>query len=51
MDFELSARCREMRADLFAFMDEFIYPNEETFEEQLNTQGTRWQTPQIMEDL
>ena len=51
MDFELSARCREMRADLLAFMDEFVYPNEETFEEQLNTQGTRWQTPQIMEDL
>ena len=51
MDFELSARCKEMRAELLSFMDEFIYPNEVTFEEQLNTQGTRWQTPQIMEDL
>jgi acyl-CoA dehydrogenase len=51
MNFELTERCREMRDDLISFMDEFIYPNEGTFEEQLNTQGTRWQTPQIMEDL
>lgn len=40
-----------MRAELLSFMDEFVYPNEETFEQQLNTQGTRWQTPQIVDDL
>lgn len=51
MDFELSKRCLDMRAELIAFMDEFVYPNEATFEEQLDSQGTRWQTPQIMEDL
>lgn len=51
MDFELTARCKEMREELISFMDEFVYPNEHTFEEQLETQGTRWQTPQIMEDL
>jgi len=51
MEFELTPRCQEMRAELISFMDEFVYPNEETFEEQLNTQGTRWQTPQIVDDL
>ncbi|MGY8956567.1 MAG: acyl-CoA dehydrogenase family protein, partial [Alphaproteobacteria bacterium] len=51
MDFELTARCEEMRAELLAFMDEYIYPNEKTYDEQLDTQGTRWQTPQIMDDL
>ncbi len=51
MDFELSKRCQKMRAELLSFMDEFVYPNEETFEQQLNTQGTRWQTPQIVDDL
>ena len=49
--FELTARCEEMRAELLAFMDEYIYPNEETFEAQLDRQGTRWQTPQIVDDL
>jgi len=51
MDFELSKRCQGLRAELLSFMDEFIYPNEETFEHQLDTQGTRWQTPQIVDDL
>lgn len=51
MDFELSKRCQDMRAELLSFMDEFVYPNEETFEHQLDTQVTRWQTPQIVDDL
>ena len=51
MEFELTPRCQEMRAELISFMDEFVYPNEETFDEQLDTQGTRWQTPQIVDDL
>ncbi len=51
MDFELSQRCQDMREKLLAFMDEHVYPNEETFEEQLDSQGTRWQTPQIVDDL
>ena len=51
MEFELTPPCQEMRAELISFMDEFVYPNEETFDEQLDTQGTRWQTPQIVDDL
>jgi acyl-CoA dehydrogenase len=51
MDFELTPRCKEMREQLVAFMDEFVYPNEETFEHQLDAQESRWQTPQIVDDL
>ena len=51
MEFGLTPRCEKMRAELISFMDEFVYPNEETFEEQLDSQETRWQTPQIVDDL
>ena len=51
MDFELTARCAEMRAELLAFKAEYIYPNEKTYDAQLDTQSTRRQTPQIMDDL
>ncbi|MFT5180661.1 MAG: acyl-CoA dehydrogenase [Alphaproteobacteria bacterium] len=51
MDFELSSRTQELQAKLGAFMDEHVYPNEETYEAQLNGQGDRWQLPQIVQDL
>jgi acyl-CoA dehydrogenase len=51
MDFELSARTKELQANLNAFMDEYIYPGEETYEEQLNGQDDRWQLPPIVEEL
>jgi acyl-CoA dehydrogenase len=51
MDFELSQRCLDLKAQVESFMDELVYPNEETFEAQLNSQGTRWQTPQVVDDL
>ncbi|MBM3559937.1 MAG: acyl-CoA dehydrogenase [Alphaproteobacteria bacterium] len=51
MDFALSARCEEYKARLEAFMDEFVYPAEETYERQLANQPTRWQTPAIVETL
>jgi len=51
MDFELSARTQELQAKLGAFMDEYVYPGEALYEEQLNGQGDRWQLPQIVQDL
>lgn len=51
MDFELSPRTKELQAKLNAFMDEYVYPGEETYEEQLNGQADRWQLPQIVQDL
>ncbi|MCZ6510424.1 MAG: acyl-CoA dehydrogenase family protein [Alphaproteobacteria bacterium] len=51
MDFELSPRTKELQAKLGAFMDEYVYPSEAVFEEQLNGQDNRWQLPQIVHDL
>jgi acyl-CoA dehydrogenase len=49
--FEYSERTRELRERLEAFMDEFVYPNEKTFHEQVETGEDRWSTPPIMKDL
>ena len=51
MDFELSPRTQELQAKLGAFMDEYVYPGEAVYEEQLNGQDNRWQLPQIVHDL
>jgi acyl-CoA dehydrogenase len=47
---EPSARARELRDRLAAFMDEHIYPNEKTYQEQLGA-GDRWQLPALMVEL
>ena len=47
---EPSARAKELRERLAAFMDEHIYPNEKTYQEQIEA-GDRWQVPAIMEEL
>ncbi len=50
MDFEYSARVKELQEKLNAFMDEHIYPNEQTFHEQID-EGDRWQPTAIVEEL
>jgi acyl-CoA dehydrogenase len=51
MDFEPSPRCNEYRERLSAFMDEHIYPAEETYERQLRESGDPHHQPPIMEEL
>jgi acyl-CoA dehydrogenase len=51
MDFEYSARTKMYMEQLQEFMRKHVFPNEQTFHEQLNTQPTRWQVPPIMEEL
>jgi acyl-CoA dehydrogenase len=51
MDFEHSAKVKALQKRVQDFMDEYIYPHEETYVTQLNTQGDRWQIPPIMEEL
>ncbi len=51
MDFEYSKRTKEYMEQLTDFMNAYIYPNERTFEEQLNSHPTRWQLPPIIEEL
>ena len=50
MDFEYSAKSRDYLGRLGAFMDEYIYPNEERFEAQ-HSAGDRWQEPPLLEGL
>jgi len=49
MDFEFSARTKDLQQRLRAFMDEHVYPNERRFEEEV--QRNRWLPSKVIEDL
>lgn len=52
MNFSYSEKTIELQQKLTVFMEEFVYPNEKIFDEQLNSQENRWaQNPPIMEEL
>lgn len=52
MNFSYSEKTVELQKRLTAFMDEFVYPNEKVYMEQLNAQEDRWaEIPPIMEEL
>ncbi|BBL79772.1 acyl-CoA dehydrogenase [Rubrobacter xylanophilus] len=54
MDFAYSERVQELRGRLVEFMEEFVYPNEKTYKEQLEeatARGERWTIPPVMEEL
>jgi acyl-CoA dehydrogenase len=49
MNFELSAKTKELQQRLQIFMDAHVYPNEQTFQEELARE--RWRPARIIEDL
>ena len=51
MDFEHSARSRELQDELLAFMDEHIYPNERVYVDQMMSQDDVHTQPPVMEQL
>jgi len=51
MEFDHSPKVKELQKRVQSFMDEQVYPNEETYHTQLNQQGDRWQIPPVMEEL
>ena len=51
MYFEHSDKVKELMEKLTNFMEEYIYPNEKVYEEQLRESEDRWDTPPIMEEL
>ena len=51
MDFDFSTKVVDLQERLNAFMTQEIYPNERTFEEQLESSADRWTLPPIMEAL
>jgi acyl-CoA dehydrogenase len=50
MDFEYSARTKELQKKLLAFMDEHIYPNEHNYYEHVRS-DRRWEPVPIIEEL
>ncbi|UJL45546.1 acyl-CoA dehydrogenase [Virgibacillus sp. NKC19-16] len=52
MDFSYSEKVIDLQKKVNDFMETHVYPNEKTYEEQLNQQENRWvKTPAIMEEL
>jgi acyl-CoA dehydrogenase len=51
MEFAFSQKTRMYQEQLVDFMNKHIYPNEQTFVDQLSNQPTRWQVPSIIEEL
>jgi acyl-CoA dehydrogenase len=51
MDFEPSARGRELEQKLLEFMDEHVYPAETTYQEQMAAVGDPHAHPAVIEDL
>ena len=50
MDFDHSEKTRHLIAKVSAFMDEYVYPNEQRFYDQVAT-GDRWEPTEIVEQL
>jgi acyl-CoA dehydrogenase len=51
MDFAFDPRTEELRERLLSFMDEFVYPAEPLFREQVAGARDRWSTPPVIEEL
>ena len=51
MDFDFSPKVQDLRKQVSQFMEDHVYPNEQTFEDQLNSGPDRWQIPPIIEEL
>ncbi len=51
MNFDHTEKVLGLRGQLEAFMEEFVYPNEGTFHEQVESSEDRWSTPPIMGEL
>ncbi|MEN3335438.1 MAG: acyl-CoA dehydrogenase [Blastocatellia bacterium] len=50
MEFEYSGKVQALRGQVLRFMDEYIYPNERRFYDEINT-GDRWQPTRVVEEL
>jgi acyl-CoA dehydrogenase len=50
MHFEYTDKVKALQTRLLAFMDEYVYPNEKVFYQQID-EGDRWQPTAIIEEL
>ena len=49
MNFEFSAKTKELQRRLQAFMDEYVYPNEQRFQNEIERE--RWKPTRVIEEL
>jgi acyl-CoA dehydrogenase len=49
MDFEFSDKVKELQRRVLAFMDEYVYPNEQRFRDEI--QSNRWSPTRVVEEL
>jgi acyl-CoA dehydrogenase len=50
MNFDYSTKTRELQSKVQAFMDAYVYPNENAYAQEINS-GDRWKPLQLIEDL
>ena len=51
MDFTYSAKVETLRRQLLGFMDAVVYPNEQTYFDQVAAAANRWQSPPVMDEM
>ncbi|WP_053363647.1 acyl-CoA dehydrogenase [Bacillus sp. FJAT-27251] len=51
MNFTHTEKVAGLQKRVIKFMEDYVYPNEKVYQEQLNQQETRWSIPPIMEEL
>ena len=51
MDFDYSPKVKDLQKRVQQFMSDHVYPNENLYHEQVDSQSDRWQIPPIMEEM
>src|SRR6185437_15031043 len=51
MDFEYSAKVKDLQKRLNAFMDAHVYPNEQRFFDEVDSGADRWKPTRVVEEL
>ena len=51
MDFDYTPKVAALRAQVAAFLEEHVYPNERTYFDFVDNAASRWTIPPVMEDL
>ncbi|USK68719.1 acyl-CoA dehydrogenase family protein [Peribacillus asahii] len=51
MYFEFSDKVKELQYQVTKFMEQYVYPNEKVYEQQLNEGTSRWEVPPIIEEM
>ncbi len=51
MNFDFSDKVKKLQQEVKEFMEEYVYPKEKTYYEQVDTAEDRWTIPPIIEEL